>query len=215
MRKTPYDVLREHRENPDKFWNDLLNKPKPMKKYRVVTDNLDWIDVSRGKTIDDEGIVYTDVMHDGCVFHVKDYKDGLLKALKLHSDWFEEIKENPVEVIGKEPEFSENDMVNFGFYVKNSKKFAVKDLPITDLLTLFKKKKENPPIDGGAFYELINDLGESDEPKKEFTRQDMIDFLSFFNYVVMPRGGIARVMVSFEDYLKEWECDFRKGKYHK
>src|SRR3990167_7365337 len=59
------------------------------------------------------------------------------KCVENESDWFEEIKENPVEVTGNvhEPKFSENDMVDFGWYVKNRKKFAVKDLSVPDLLT--------------------------------------------------------------------------------
>lgn len=82
-----------------------------MKKYKVLTDNLDWYDAPKDSMITfltDKVNVYNpeldiNVAVSGQIF------DSLLYCVKLHPDWFEEIQEK---------EFTKDDMMNFANYFR-------------------------------------------------------------------------------------------------
>jgi len=80
-----------------------------MKKYRVVTDNLDWVGVKNGVMVEENefGILKSD------------YAKFNSNLLKLHPDWFEQAEEE---------EFTREDMMGFARYVNDHLKTKDKTL---------------------------------------------------------------------------------------
>ena len=71
-----------------------------MKKYKVVTDNLDWYHLPKGRIV----AVTSPGEFEGGINH---FQQTIEECMLLHPDWFEEVKENV---------FTRNDMVDFAFH---------------------------------------------------------------------------------------------------
>ena len=81
-----------------------------MKKYKIVTDNLDWYGLKNGMIIEE----YDDGSIDGVYRHGIEgleekygtvfLKKPIERAINLHPKWFEEIQEK---------EYSENELKDF------------------------------------------------------------------------------------------------------
>ena len=80
-----------------------------MKKYRVITDNLDWHEVIQGEILhqDEDGFWATTNSYP--LFDRKEFN----RLLKLHSDWFEEIQES---VSG----YTKQEVIDFAAYMIKS-----------------------------------------------------------------------------------------------
>jgi len=84
-----------------------------MKRYKVVTDNLDWRGINLGNVIEfwDGLRSYPVIDRCGTTTHIEEYffKDILIK----HPEWLQEIKDSPKE-------YTEDDMLSFGREVDNA-----------------------------------------------------------------------------------------------
>lgn len=96
-----------------------------MKKYRVVTDNLDWCGFSKGDEIhiDKSGFEKKCGYHNYSAFWLftpveLDVK-GIIKAFEKHPEWFEEIKEEPIK------EFNIYNMKSFGLFCKSNPNWTI------------------------------------------------------------------------------------------
>jgi len=90
-----------------------------MKKYKVITDSLDFIGYSRGQVFFMDNDTESDIMS---VFNeivsLGNPSDTnrftlIKRAMELHGDWFEEVKVAPKE-------YTKEDMIAFGDFVCNS-----------------------------------------------------------------------------------------------
>jgi hypothetical protein len=102
MEITPIDIINaRHKYGPldIRALTDLIKheKANTMKKYQVITDNLDFLGLEKGAIITDDGVAITDYQYNGRVFHFMDYKEGTRRAITLHPNWFQEIKDSSKE----------------------------------------------------------------------------------------------------------------------
>lgn len=82
-------------------------KDKPMKKYRVITDNLDWCGVKRGTIV----VIEDWAKASSCVDPLHINQCHLYNAFLKHPEWFEEIKEEQPR------QFNLKDMIEFGRFI--------------------------------------------------------------------------------------------------
>lgn len=111
-----------------------------MKAYRVVTDTLDWCGIEKGTEMEfgDDCFSINYMFRNGdhhWVVTPKELDDkGYMEAFKKHPDWFEEVKDSPLE----KKDFSLKDLIDFGKFVKRGDKIhefnKMDSIPIDALL---------------------------------------------------------------------------------
>lgn len=84
-----------------------------MKKYRVVTDNLDWVGIPKDSIIE-EIVPSMYAFYTGLESKSLIGSKEMGYALFLRPEWFQEIKEDEVDDYGYKPIYSEKDILNFG-----------------------------------------------------------------------------------------------------
>ena len=100
-----YDRLTKKFNASNKQDSPIETKTNNMKKYKVITDNLDWRNIRRGRIIlvDKNLRSYSVVSDYGIVTWITDAEFQAL--LQTHPDWFQEVT-NPTK------EYTKEDMKN-------------------------------------------------------------------------------------------------------
>jgi hypothetical protein len=113
---SPIDLIKAYRKYgpidvrllPELIESEQKQTQNTMKRYKVVTDNLDWLGVYSGDVIDYIAAASCPIKVNGStltamtVLHVE-------RVLAAHTDWIQEIKDYPKE-------YTKEDMIDFAMF---------------------------------------------------------------------------------------------------
>lgn len=161
-----------------------------MRKFRVVTDNLDWVPIRKGE------IITVECKFKGINFltEVRDSEDNVLLEdclllMDKHPEWFQEIKEEET----KGCSFTLSDMVDFGRYVQGLTKAPTISIDAHVLNKWSQRVRTVSKIEDSP----------KEEPK-EFTREDLVKLAMFLGNETWwePTNTLIRT-ANFHDTLAD------------
>jgi len=182
-----------------------------MKKYKVLTDNLDWFGIQKGAELvfaDDLKIRVHNILEGGinpACWNVSDDDEFKIKMLlSRHPDWFQEVKEEkpPLGIIPRYLYVEQriNDIQEAKLRFLDSGK----EIPLeweVELKELLKTKLNYP------FEVFLKGCGyETNHNYKEFIKEDMIDFGQFV-LLYQRRGSTASKpdLFCIEEVFEKWQ----------
>jgi hypothetical protein len=183
------DILNEWRSSSIIFYTPT--KPQTMKKYKVITDNLDWCNFKKGDVVDlnDNTVSSSFIERTGHCWHARNPIEfnsiDIRACIKQLPDWFQEITERPP--IGVMP-------------LRIHREERLRDLREA----IIRYECANKPIPPEWIAEkqtLEGWLQETTEAPKEYNKEDMLDLIYYCSMRVMTLD-LYRCERFYNDWIK-------------